>query len=400
MTKKNVVLGVTGSIAAYKACDIVSRLRKQGVDVHVILTRAGAEIITPLALETMSANPVVVDMFHRENPWEVEHISLAKRADVFLVAPATANFLGKAAHGIADDMLTTTILATRAPVLVAPAMNVNMYENPVVQENIALLKKRGWHFIEPDAGLLACGDVGKGRLAEPETIVAAAMELLYPRRDLAGKHVLVSAGPTQERIDPVRYITNRSSGKMGYAIAEAAAARGARVTLVSGPVTLPVPEGVERVNVISSQDMFEAVHAAFDSCDGLIMAAAPADFTPAAFAEQKIKKNGREGMTLELAATRDILKSIGERKRQQRVMGFAAETEHLAENAAKKLEAKNLDMIAANDVTAAGAGFAVDTNAVTLYKRDGSSEQSGTMPKRALADWLLDRLFEKDSPLI
>ena len=395
MTEKNVVLGVTGSIAAYKACDIVSRLRKQGVDVHVILTRAGAEIITPLALETMSANPVVVDMFHRENPWEVEHISLAKRADVFLVAPATANFLGKAAHGIADDMLTTTILATRAPVLVAPAMNVNMYENPVVQENIALLKKRGWHFIEPDAGILACGDVGKGRLAEPETIVAAAMELLYPRRDLAGKHVLVSAGPTQERIDPVRYITNRSSGKMGYAIAEAAAARGARVTLVSGPVTLPVPEGVERVNVISSQDMFEAVHAAFDSCDGLIMAAAPADFTPAAFAEQKIKKNGREGMTLELAATRDILKSIGERKRQQRVMGFAAETEHLAENAAKKLEAKNLDMIAANDVTAAGAGFAVDTNAVTLYKRDGSSEQSGTMPKRALADWLLDRLFEK-----
>ena len=400
MTKKNVVLGVTGSIAAYKACDIVSRLRKQGVDVHVILTRAGAEIITPIALETMSANPVVVDMFHRENPWEVEHISLAKRADVFLVAPATANFLGKAAHGIADDMLTTTILATRAPVLVAPAMNVNMYENPVVQENIALLKKRGWHFIEPDAGLLACGDVGKGRLAEPEAIVAAAMELLYPRRDLAGKHVLVSAGPTQERIDPVRYITNRSSGKMGYAIAEAAAARGARVTLISGPVTLPVPEGVERVNVISSQDMFEAVHAAFDSCDGLIMAAAPADFTPAAFAEQKIKKNGREGMTLELAATRDILKSIGERKRQQRVMGFAAETEHLAENAAKKLEAKNLDMIAANDVTAAGAGFAVDTNAVTLYKRDGSSEQSGTMPKRALADWLLDRLFEKDSPLI
>ena len=400
MTEKNVVLGVTGSIAAYKACDIVSRLRKQGVDVHVILTRAGAEIITPLALETMSANPVVVDMFHRENPWEVEHISLAKRADVFLVAPATANFLGKAAHGIADDMLTTTILATRAPVLVAPAMNVNMYENPVVQENIALLKKRGWHFIEPDAGLLACGDVGKGRLAEPEAIVAAAMELLYPRRDLAGKHVLVSAGPTQERIDPVRYITNRSSGKMGYAIAEAAAARGARVTLISGPVTLPVPEGVERVNVISSQDMFEAVHAAFDSCDGLIMAAAPADFTPAAFAEQKIKKNGREGMTLELAATRDILKSIGERKRQQRVMGFAAETEHLAENAAKKLEAKNLDMIAANDVTAAGAGFAVDTNAVTLYKRDGSFEQSGTMPKRALADWLLDRLFEKDSPLI
>lgn len=393
MTKKNVVLGVTGSIAAYKACDVVSRLRKQDVDVRVILTRAGAQIITPLALETMSANPVIVEMFHRETPWEVEHISLAKRADVFLVAPATANFLGKAAHGIADDMLTTTILATHAPVLVAPAMNVNMYENPAVQENIACLKKRGWHFIEPDAGLLACGDVGKGRLAEPEAIVAAAMALLFPRRDLTGKHVLVSAGPTQERIDPVRYITNRSSGKMGYAIAEAAAARGAHVTLVSGPVALPVPEGVERVSVVSSSDMFEAVHAAFSSCDGLIMAAAPADFTPAAFAEQKIKKNGREGMTLELAATRDILKSIGERKGKQRVMGFAAETEHLAENAAKKLAAKNLDMIAANDVTAAGAGFAVDTNAVTLYKRDGSAEHSGMMPKRTLADWLLDRLF-------
>ncbi len=393
MTKKNVVLGVTGSIAAYKACDVVSRLRKQDVDVRVILTRAGAQIITPLALETMSANPVIVDMFHRETPWEVEHISLAKRADVFLVAPATANFLGKAAHGIADDMLTTTILATHAPVLVAPAMNVNMYENPAVQENIACLKKRGWHFIEPDAGLLACGDIGKGRLAEPEAIVAAAMALLFPRRDLTGKHVLVSAGPTQERIDPVRYITNRSSGKMGYAIAEAAAARGAHVTLVSGPVALPVPEGVERVSVVSSSDMFEAVHAAFSSCDGLIMAAAPADFTPAAFAEQKIKKNGREGMTLELAVTRDILKSIGERKGKQRVMGFAAETEHLAENAAKKLAAKNLDMIAANDVTAAGAGFAVDTNAVTLYKRDGSAEHSGMMPKRTLADWLLDRLF-------
>lgn len=295
--------------------------------------------------------------------------------------------------GIADDMLTTTILATHAPVLVAPAMNVNMYENPAVQENIACLKKRGWHFIEPEAGLLACGDVGKGRLAEPEAIVAAAMALLFPRRDLADKHVLVSAGPTQERIDPVRYITNRSSGKMGYAIAEAAAARGARVTLVSGPVALPVPEGVERVSVVSSSDMFEAVHTAFGGCDGLIMAAAPADFTPAAFAEQKIKKNGREGMTLELAATRDILKSIGERKERQRVMGFAAETEHLAENAAKKLAAKNLDMIAANDVTAAGAGFAVDTNAITLYKRDGSAEHSGLMSKRMLADWLLDRLF-------
>ena len=395
MTGKTVVLGVTGSIAAYKACDIASHLRKQGVDVRAILTKAGAEIITPLALETMSANPVVSDMFNRETPWEVEHISLAKRADVFLVAPATANFLGKAAHGIADDMLTTTILATHAPVLVAPAMNVNMYENPVVQENIAILKNRGWHFIEPETGMLACGDVAKGRLADVDAIVAATVALLYPRRDLEGKRLLVSAGPTQERIDPVRYITNRSSGKMGYAIAEAAAARGAKVTLVSGPVTLDVPAGVERMSVVSSADMFEAIHAAFPACDGLIMAAAPADFTPAAVAEQKIKKQGGEGMTLTLASTRDILKSIGQQKGDKRVMGFAAETENLAENAAKKLEAKNLDMIAANDVAAENAGFGVDTNAVNLYKRDGSMEQSGIMTKRALADWLLDRLFEQ-----
>ena len=396
MTKKCVVLGVTGSIAAYKACDIASKLRKLDVDVRIILTRAGSEIITPLALETVSANPVVVDMFNRENPWEVEHIALAKRADVFLVAPATANFIGKAANGIADDMLSTTVLATRAPILVAPAMNVNMYENAAVQENIAKLKNRGWQFIEPDEGMLACGDVGRGRLAEPQTIVDAVMQLLYPRQDLKGKHVLVSAGPTQEKIDPVRYITNRSSGKMGYAIAEAAAARGAKVTLVSGPVTLSVPQGVDRVSVVSSADMFEAVHACFPACDGLIMAAAPADFTPAVAAEQKIKKHGREGMSLELAATRDILKSIGQQKGDKRVMGFAAETENLRENAGKKLESKNLDMIAANDVTAAGAGFGVDTNAVTLYKRDGSFEQSGSMTKRALADWLLDRLFPQE----
>lgn len=393
MTKKCVVLGVTGSIAAYKACDIASRLRKLDVDVRVILTRAGSEIITPLALETVSANPVVVDMFNRENPWEVEHIALAKRADVFLVAPATANFIGKAANGIADDMLTTTVLATRAPILVAPAMNVNMYENIAVRENMETLKKRGWQFVEPSEGMLACGDVGKGRLAEPERIVEAVMALLYPRRDLLGKHVLVSAGPTQEKIDPVRYITNRSSGKMGYAVAEAAAQRGAKVTLVSGPVTLPVPPGVERVSVVSSADMCEAVHAHFPACDGLVMAAAPADFTPAEAAEQKIKKNGREGMSLVLVSTRDILKSIGQQKGDKRVMGFAAETENLKENAGKKLESKNLDMIAANDVTAEGAGFAVDTNAVTLYYRDGSFEQSGSMTKRALADWLLDRLF-------
>lgn len=394
MAGKTVVLGVTGSIAAYKACDIISGLKKQGLNVRVILTEAGAKIITPLALEAMSGAPVVTNMFSREAPWEIEHISLAKAADLFLIAPATANFLAKVAHGIADDMLSTTILATRVPILVAPAMNSAMYLNPVVQENMAILEKRGYGFIRPASGRLACGDEGVGKLAAVEDIIAAAMAALYPRQDLKGKRILVSAGPTRERIDPVRYITNRSSGKMGYAIARAAAERGAKVTLVSGPVTLTPPQGVELVNIVSSADMFEAVTSRFDACDALIMAAAPADFTPAKAVEQKIKKQGG-GMELSLVNTQDILAAVGARKGGRTLMGFAAESENLAENAKAKLQRKNLDFIAANDILAMDAGFGVDTNRVTLYDDGGGSRDSGPMTKEALADWLLDALAQR-----
>ena len=390
--KKTVVLGITGSIAAYTACDIISGLKKRSVDVHVILTRAGAEFITPLALETMSANPVITDMFNRNTPWEVEHIALAKRADVFLVAPASANFMAKAAAGIADDMLTTTLLATRAPLMIAPAMNTNMYLNTIVQRNMDALKASGAVFIEPESGLLACGDTGVGRLADPKTIVERVMETLYQKRDLEGKRVLVSAGPTQERIDPVRYITNRSSGKMGYAIAEAAQERGACVTLVSGPVSIAPPDGVNVVNITSSADMFEAVTEQFESCDILIMAAAPADFTPP-YCDQKIKKHG-DGLTLELSPTKDILASLGANKGKRIVVGFAAETQNIKENAARKLEKKNLDAIAANDVSGCSTGFGVDENRVTLFKRNGESTDSGVMTKTALAHWLLDRIAE------
>ncbi len=394
MKQKTVVLGVTGSIAAYKACDIISRLKKQGVEVHVILTESGSRFIMPLALETIAATPVVTDMFNRETPWEVEHIALAKKADAFLVAPASANFLGKAAHGIADDMLTTTILATHAPILVAPAMNSAMYLNPVVQENIQLLQKRGYRFISPGEGRLACGDTGVGRLAEVEDIVSAVLDALNPRQDLAGVRLLVSAGPTQEALDPVRYITNRSSGKMGYAIAQAAARRGAEVTLVSGPVSLPAPQGVKLVPVVSSDDMFRAVDGAFAGCDALIMAAAPADFTPQNLSGQKIKKQGN-GLNLALKNTRDILLAMGQKKEGRILMGFAAESENLAQNAQSKLRRKNLDFIAANDILAQDAGFGVDTNRVTLYDDRGGARDSGSMTKDALADWLLDALWAR-----
>lgn len=394
---KHVVMGVTGSIAAYKACDIVSGLRKKGVDVRVILTRAGSEIITPLALETISANPVVVDMFDRRASWEVEHISLAKLADVFLVAPATANFMAKMANGIADDMLTTTVLATKAPVLIAPAMNTNMYLNAATQHNMQVLKERGCRFISPATGRLACGDDGIGKLADVNDIIDAVMQALEVKRDLEGKRILVTAGPTREALDPVRFITNHSSGKMGYAVAEAAAERGADVTLISGPVNLSTPSGVKRIDITSSADLYEAVNREFENCDGLVMTAAVADFTPAKYADEKIKKGKGEGMTLELTSTKDILKSLADKKGDRVVMGFAAETQNLEANALKKLESKNLDFIAANDVTAPGAGFAVDTNAVSLYSRDGSREDSGNMTKRALADWLLDRMAAKIS---
>ena len=390
---KHVVMGVTGSIAAYKACDIISALRKSGVDVHVILTHAGAEIITPLTLETISGNRVVKDMFDSDRHFEVEHISLAKLADLFLVAPATANFIGKMASGIADDMLTTTVMATTAPVMIAPAMNTNMYLDAATQANIETLKRRGCEFIAPATGHLACGDEGIGKLAAVEDIVRAVLDKLNVKRDLEGKRVLVTAGPTREAIDPVRYITNRSSGKMGYAIAEAAAERGADVTLISGPVSLRTPPRVKRVDIVSSDELCDSVIERFPGCDILVMAAAPADFTPAEFSSEKIKKGG-DNLTLNLRATRDILKTIAPLKSNQKVMGFAAETHNVETNAIEKLKRKKLDFIAANDVTAEGAGFGTDTNIITLYGADGSREHSGMVTKREAADWLLDRLVK------
>ena len=390
---KHVVMGVTGSIAAYKACDIISALRKSGVDVHVILTHAGAEIITPLTLETISGNRVVKDMFDSDRHFEVEHISLAKLADLFLVAPATANFIGKMASGIADDMLTTTVMATTAPMMIAPAMNTNMYLDAATQANIETLKRHGCEFIAPATGHLACGDEGIGKLAAVEDIVRAVLDKLNVKRDLEGKRVLVTAGPTREAIDPVRYITNRSSGKMGYAIAEAAAERGADVTLISGPVSLRTPDGVKRVDIVSSDELCDSVIERFPGCDILVMAAAPADFTPAEFSSEKIKKGG-DNLTLNLRATRDILKTIAPLKSNQKVMGFAAETHNVENNAIEKLKRKKLDFIAANDVTAEGAGFGTDTNIITLYGADGSREHSGMVTKREAADWLLDRLVK------
>ncbi len=391
---KCVVLGITGSIAAYKAAEVTSRLKKSGVDVRVILTKAGAEFITPLTLETLSANPVVSDMFLRDTPWEVEHISLAKRADVFLVAPATANFIGKYASGIADDMLTTTIMAARCPVLIAPAMNTNMYCSDANKSNMELLKRRGCMFIEPDEGFLACGDVGKGRLADPAQIVDIVMRVLYPKRDLEGLRILVTAGPTREEIDPVRYITNHSSGKMGFGIAQAAAKRGANVTLISGPVALKTPDGVRRVDIVSSSELYDAVDSHYDNCDILIMAAAPADFTPSRKAVHKIKKRDLESMSLELMPTRDILASMGSKKGRRVLVGFAAETENLLENAVLKLQKKNLDMIVANDITASGAGFQSDTNSVTLILSNGMVKDSGLLSKLDIADWLLDETVD------
>ena len=390
---KHVVMGVTGSIAAYKACDIISALRKSGVDVHVILTHAGAEIITPLTLETISGNRVVKDMFDSDRHFEVEHISLAKLADLFLVAPATANFIGKMASGIADDMLTTTVMATTAPVMIAPAMNTNMYLDAATQANIETLKRRGCEFIAPATGHLACGDEGIGKLAAVEDIVRAVLDKLNVMRDLEGKRILVTAGPTREAIDPVRYITNRSSGKMGYAIAEAAAERGADVTLISGPVSLGTPGGVKRVDIVFSDELCDSVIERFPGCDILVMAAAPADFTPAEFSSEKIKKGG-DNLTLNLRATRDILKTIAPLKSNQKVMGFAAETHNVENNAIEKLKRKKLDFIAANDVTAEGAGFGTDTNIITLYGADGSREHGGMVTKREAADWLLDRLVK------
>ncbi len=385
-----VVLGVTGGIAAYKSAEIASQLKKQGHDVYVIMTKHATEFIAPLTFETLTNHPVVVDMFTRETPWEVEHIALAKRADVFLVAPASANFLGKYANGIADDMLTTTVLATKAPVVLAPAMNTNMWSNAIVQKNVEALKSFGVSMVGPGSGYLACGDLGQGRMSEPEEIVEAVYDALA-QKDLNGKRILVTAGPTRETVDPVRYITNHSSGKMGFAIARAAKRRGAAVTLIHGPVALPVPYGVEECAVISTQDMLEAVQDRFLDCDLLIMAAAPADFTMQEQSNRKIKKVDGQPMVWQLKQTQDILGALSSKRNGQVVVGFAAETNDVQSYAMDKLQRKRLNMIVANDVTQKGAGFGTDTNIVTVVHEDGRICPHDIAPKEEIADFILDQ---------
>ncbi len=388
---KTVVLGVTGGIAAYKACDLVSRLHKKGINIRIIMTEHACEFVQPLTLEVLSGNRVVTDMFNRDFPWEVEHISLAKAADVFAVVPATANILGKYAHGIADDMLSTTLLATRAPVLFAPAMNTDMYEHPAVQENIATLKQRGCLFVEPASGHLACGDTGKGKLADVETIEQAILDALT-EKDMEGMHVTVTAGPTREAMDPVRFLSNHSTGKMGYAIARSAKMRGAQVTLITGPVSLAPLDGVHMVPITSACEMREAVMEALPQSDLVIKAAAVGDYRPAQFQDDKIKKHD-EDMSISLVRNPDILAEIGENRRDDQVIcGFSMETRDLLENSTKKLKKKNCDVIVANNLKVKGAGFAGDTNVVTLLYRDGTVEPLELMEKDSVADILLERL--------
>lgn len=390
---KCVVLGVTGGIAAYKACELTSRLRKAGAQVFVVMTKNACQFVAPLTFETLSNHPVATDTFARPETWEVEHVALAKRADAFVIAPATANILAKMACGIADDMLSTTVLATRAPILVAPAMNTGMWENTATQENVRILRGRGVHFIGPEGGFLACGDTGAGRMSEPSAIFEAVEKLLSAPNDLAGLRVLVTAGPTQERLDPVRFITNRSSGKMGYAIAQAAAERGACVTLITGPVNLPVPPGTEAVRIQSTQELYAQMIERCAEQDIVIQAAAPADFTPETVADSKIKKQGNEPLVIRLTQTPDVAAAVGKLKKPgQTLVGFAAETNDVLANAQKKLEKKNLDLIVANDVTAPGAGFDVDTNLVTLISRDGL-ETLPLMQKSQVAHALLDKIL-------
>lgn len=366
-----VVLGVTGGIAAYKACELLRLLQKRGADVYAVMTENACRFVSPLTFETLSGHPVAYDTFRRPQTWEVEHIALAKRADLFVIAPATANVIGKLACGIADDMLTTTAMATRAPLLVAPAMNTGMWQSPAVQENVRKLRERGVRFAGPASGHLACGDSGEGKLEDVNVIAEQAMALLARRRDLEGLRVLVTAGPSREALDPVRYISNRSSGKMGYALARAAASRGAAVTLLSGPVSLSAPEGVTLVPFMTTQELLERALALVCEQDILIQAAAPADYRPERTAESKIKKRAGQNLTLELVENPDVAATLGEGKRADQVfVGFAAETDDVLQNAREKLERKRLDMIVANDVTAPGAGFDVDTNIVTLITRE------------------------------
>ncbi|MGE5252915.1 MAG: bifunctional phosphopantothenoylcysteine decarboxylase/phosphopantothenate--cysteine ligase CoaBC [Planctomycetaceae bacterium] len=393
---KKIILGVTGGIAAYKAAELVRELVRSGAEVFVVMTRSAQAFITPLTFQTLSGNKVTTELFSLIEESEIGHISLADRAELLVIAPATANIIGKIAGGIADDMLTTIVMATKAPVLLAPAMNVHMWENPICQENIQRLRSRGFHFIDPEAGELACGYEGKGRLAEIPAIVEEIRSILFPQ-DLAGETLLVTAGPTEEPIDPVRFLSNRSSGRMGFAIARAARLRGARVILVSGPSALPAPSGVKSIPIRTAVEMREAVLENLPLVSVLVMAAAVSDYRPKTTSSGKIKKDQAE-LTLSLELNPDILREAGQRKEKRLLIGFAAETESLLANARKKLAEKNLDLIVANDVGRPGAGFAVDTNIVKLIDRSGKIEELPLMSKEDLADRLLDRILLLRSP--
>ena len=390
---KTVVIGVSGGIAVYKACDVVSRLKKLNANVHVIMTKSATEFVTPLTFQSLSQNYVVSDMFEEPKTWDVEHISLAKKADVFLIAPATANVIGKVANGIADDMLTTTVMATTGKVLIAPAMNTNMYRNPILQRNISILKELGYNFVDPDSGRLACGDIGEGKLASPEKIVDAVVDLFNEdKKDLLGKKIMITSGPTVESIDPVRYLTNRSTGKMGYAIAKMAANRGADVTLVSGPTNIEPPSNIKKlIKVQSAKDMYDAIIDNFDENQVIIKSAAVADYKPKNYSDKKIKKSN-DDLIIALDRNKDIAYELGKIKKNKILVGFAAETNDLIENAKGKISKKNLDFIVANDLTESGAGFGTDTNIVKIIDKDGNIAKYPQMKKDEVADVILDKV--------
>ena len=391
---KTVVLGVTGGIAAYKMPNLASALVKLGCNVQVLMTQNATQFITAVTFETLTGNKALVDTFDRNFSFQVEHIAVADQADLVMIAPATANVIAKLAHGLADDMLTTTVLACNCPKIVVPAMNTKMYENPVTQDNLNILRHYGWEVVEPASGHLACGAVGKGKLPEPEALLQVILHDLAHEKDMAGKKVLVTAGPTQEALDPVRYLTNHSSGKMGYAIAQAAARRGAQVTLVSGPVALKRLPYVETVDVVSAQEMFEAVTTRAAEQDIIIKAAAVADYRPTVVAEDKMKKSD-DALSIPLERTQDILGWLGEHRQPgQFLCGFSMETQNMVENSRKKLEKKRVDMIAANNLKVEGAGFGVDTNLLTLITKDGMDELP-MVTKEAAADLLLDSILKR-----
>ena len=387
---KKIIVGITGGIAAYKTCEIVRRLKKLGAQIIVIMTQNAQKFITPLTLETLSENEVVTEMFPQERMVGVRHVNLANWADLILIAPTTANIIGKIKAGIADDILSTVLISTKSTVLISPAMNVNMYENRIFQENMEYLKKIGYLFIEPETGALACG-TGKGRLPEPVVIVGEVVKILTGEKDLEGKSILVTAGRTEEPLDPVRYISNRSSGKMGYAITEAARKRGARVTLISGPSNLTAPGEVNFIPVKTALEMFKAIKAQFGKTDALIMTAAVSDFVPSVVSKDKIKRTDEE-VLLKLKPSVDILKELGKRKKKQILVGFSLETKDEIENSKRKLKEKNLDLIVVNNPNVPGAGFEVDTNQVSIIDKRGKVEKLSLLSKKEVAEKVLDRV--------